>query len=117
MASPQQISHSVVKGERFCYKIQSKTRVTRVSTLSTSIQRSLGSPTTAIRQETEIKSFQIRKQDVKSPICKEHDLSIQRKPKASTKKETNKQTSKQTNVAHAVTTFAKSLYFKGKSWQ
>ena len=43
-------------------KIRNKTRV---STLTTVIQHSFGSPSTAVREEKEIKRIQIRKEEVK----------------------------------------------------
>ena len=83
MISLQQTLFSMVKTESIPPKIRNKTRV---STFTTIIQHSSGSPSYSHQEEKEIKGIQIRKEEVKLPLFADDMILYIENPKDSIRK-------------------------------
>ena len=81
----QPTSYSMGKTKSSLNKIRNKTRM---SAYTTSVQHSIGSPRTAIRQEEEIKGIQIGKEEVKLSLFADDMIVYMENPTDSTKKTT-----------------------------
>ena len=87
MTNPQQTLSSMVKSISSIESISSKVRKkTRVPTLTTTVQHSLGNLATAIRTEKEIKGIQIGKEEVKLLLFADDMILYIENPKDSTRK-------------------------------